>query len=120
MKINEKLKQLRIFKNLSQEDLAQSLDIPLSEIQPYENKATPGVDTLIKYSKYFKTVFTFIEPETRYCGIRDAEIILDGQVFHATVGDNFTELCDEDITLLRKSLANAKEIVDKKTKYAMK
>lgn len=53
-KIGDKLKELRISKKLSKEELSKTIKVSITDIDNCENcKEKPSVDILIKYSKYF-------------------------------------------------------------------
>ena len=54
MLINEALRLIRVFHDLSQSDLAQKLDIPKSRISEIENnKRKPSLDLINLYSEKF-------------------------------------------------------------------
>ena len=54
MNLGEKLKQLRLEKNLTQKQLADRLGVAISAISSYESDTRcPTFDTLIKYARIF-------------------------------------------------------------------
>lgn len=56
MNIGEKLKQLRLQKNLTQEEVAEQLAISLSSYQKYErkkNSVMPSIDALIQLADFY-------------------------------------------------------------------
>ena len=63
MKINEKLKQLRTNKKLSQNELAKILNVSLSSYQKYErekNSVTPSLDVLNRISDYYNVTIDYL------------------------------------------------------------
>ena len=63
MKTNEILKELRQQKNLTQQELAITLDINLSSYQKYErpnNTIKPSLDTLIKLADYYNVSVDYL------------------------------------------------------------
>jgi transcriptional regulator with XRE-family HTH domain len=59
--IADKLKELRISKKLSKEELSKNIKITITNIDNYENdKEKPSIEALIKYSKYFNVSMDFI------------------------------------------------------------
>lgn len=63
MKINEKLKQLRTAKKLSQNELAKILNVSLSSYQKYErekNSVTPSLDVLNRISDYYNVTIDYL------------------------------------------------------------
>ena len=63
MKTNEILKELRQQKNLTQQELATTLDINLSSYQKYErpnNTIKPSLDTLIKLADYYNVSVDYL------------------------------------------------------------
>ena len=70
--IGERIKDLRIKNNLSQNDLAKSLGIKRHTISAYEtNSITPPIDKLILISKYYGVSIDYL------CGVSDNPIIND-------------------------------------------
>ena len=63
MKINEKLKQLRTAKKLSQNELSKILNVSLSSYQKYErekNSVTPSLDVLNRISDYYNVTIDYL------------------------------------------------------------
>lgn len=63
MKTNEILKELRQQKDLTQQELATTLDINLSSYQKYErpnNTIKPSLDTLIKLADYYNVSVDYL------------------------------------------------------------
>lgn len=57
----DKLKNLRISKNLSQDDLGEILGVRKSSISNWENnKATPTYETLTKLAEYFNVTTDYL------------------------------------------------------------
>ncbi len=54
MKLNEKLKELRINNNLTQIELSKALEVTQASLCRWENGThTPDAEIIIKYCKYF-------------------------------------------------------------------
>lgn len=73
MKINETLKKLRTTKNLSQNEMAEILDVSLSSYQKYErdkNCITPSLEVLMRIADFYNVSLDYLlgretgEPET--------------------------------------------------------
>ena len=73
MRINDTLKKLRNAKNLSQNDMAEILDVSLSSYQKYErdkNSITPSLDVLMRIADFYNVTIDYLlgretgEPET--------------------------------------------------------
>ena len=73
MRINDTLKKLRNAKNLSQNDMAEILDVSLSSYQKYErdkNSITPSLDVLTRIADFYNVSLDYLlgretgEPET--------------------------------------------------------
>lgn len=63
MEINNKLKQLRKQKGISQEEAAQLLDVSLSSYQKYErekNSVTPSLEVLIKLATLYNVTTDYL------------------------------------------------------------
>src|SRR5690606_41406107 len=53
--ISKNIRHLRQLKGLTQEELAEALQVPRSRIGSYEeDRSSPTIEMLIKYSDYFK------------------------------------------------------------------
>lgn len=114
MKIGDKIKNLRIQKNISQKDFAKQLDIPVSTLANYENNhREPKLDTLSKIATSLnisladlldknqtltnKLIDLFDKTVCKYC---DAENTLE----------LICELIDIDLDVLNDSIKNNKEL----------
>lgn len=73
MKVNETLKKLRATKNLSQNDLANLLEVSLSSYQKYErekNSVMPSLEVLMKVADFYQVSIDYLlgrgsdEPES--------------------------------------------------------
>ena len=61
MDINKKIKELRLKKGLTQQQLADELKISRSNIANYENSSNlPSLDILIKLAKFFQVSTDYI------------------------------------------------------------
>ena len=79
MNLGEKLKQLRLEKNLTQKQLADRLGVAISAISSYES------DTLIKYARIFHVSTDYLlglEPihTLDVSGLSDTEILVVAQL----------------------------------------
>ena len=86
MNLGEKLKQLRLEKNLTQKQLADRLGVAISAISSYESDTRcPTFDTLIKYARIFHVSTDYLlglEPihTLDVSGISDTEILVVAQL----------------------------------------
>lgn len=56
MKINDNLRQLRVSRNLTQEQIAEKLNVTRQTVSSYESGRTrPDIDTLVRYSEIYGT-----------------------------------------------------------------
>lgn len=61
MKVNDKLKALRVESGLTQKELADKLNIGQTTVTSYENSTrTPQMESLIAYADYFKCSLDFL------------------------------------------------------------
>ncbi len=63
MRINDRLKKLRLSKNLNQNEIADILGVSLSSYQKYErekNSVTPSLDVLIRIADYYSVSLDYI------------------------------------------------------------
>ncbi|MGX7091782.1 helix-turn-helix transcriptional regulator [Hutsoniella sourekii] len=59
--LSEKIKELRLTKDMSQEDLAEILDVTRQSISKYENgSADPGLDKIRLIADYFDVSFDYL------------------------------------------------------------
>ena len=84
MNLGEKLKQLRLEKNLTQKQLADRLGVAISAISSYETRC-PTFDTLIKYARIFHVSTDYLlglEPihTLDVSGLSDTEILVVAQL----------------------------------------
>ena len=85
MNLGEKLKQLRLEKNLTQKQLADRLGVAISAISSYESDTRPTFDTLIKYARIFHVSTDYLlglEPihTLDVSGLSDTEILVVAQL----------------------------------------
>lgn len=86
LNLGEKLKQLRLEKNLTQKQLADRLGVAISAISSYESDTRcPTFDTLIKYARIFHVSTDYLlglEPihTLDVSGLSDTEILVVAQL----------------------------------------
>ncbi len=86
MNLGEKLKQLRLEKNLTQKQLADRLGVAISAISSYESKTRcPTFDSLLKNAPIFiysNNYFLGLEPihTLDVSGLSDTEILVVAQL----------------------------------------
>ncbi len=77
MSIGEKLKQLRKRKNISQQELAEILEVHPKHISRYENNASrPSIDALLKLRDLFHVSLDYLvtDAESNEIQIHDKEL----------------------------------------------
>lgn len=86
MNLGEKLKQLRLEKNLTQKQLASRLGVAISAISSYESDTRcPTFDTLINYARIFHVSTDYLLGLESKCtldvsGLSESEIFAIGQI----------------------------------------
>lgn len=84
--LGEKLKQLRLEKNLTQKQLASRLGVAISAVSSYESDTRcPTFDTLINYARIFHVSTDYLLGLESKCtldvsGLSESEILALGQI----------------------------------------
>ena len=79
--LGEKIKKLRLSRNMTQTDLARKLDVTTSAISFYENNMRlPSYEVLIKLSRLFNTTTDSLLQEERNGIYFDTDSLTDAQV----------------------------------------
>lgn len=60
MTLNEKIKNLRKQRKITQEELAKAINVERSSIGKYETGTTPSMDILVKIANYFETSIDYL------------------------------------------------------------
>lgn len=116
IKINDKLRQLRLSKNLTQEEIANVINIKQSSYSSYEiGRREPDLETLVKIADLYKISVDQLlgRPENNNLTTKENKPDFKSDL-HKKLFDKINELEEEDIILLNgyvdKLLDRNKEI----------
>jgi transcriptional regulator with XRE-family HTH domain len=115
MRINEKLKTLRMENGLTQTQLAKSLKLGQTTIAAYENGThDPQIFSLIAYADYFKCSVDYLvgrENDMGFINIKNGDLtddekrILDG---YRELNNALKDMALQTVEIMRESTLNAK------------
>lgn len=104
MKIGNKLRSLRLEKNLSTQQVAEMLNISESTYRNYEmNKTSPRIDLMEKIAKIYNKSFIYLLPEDIVCQSDiDAHVSKDHRI-------DVCPICEKLMNQYEQSIAELKE-----------